>query len=339
MSHKRLMILAGFFITVSVAGQKNTETLEIRLPEQKVANSLYKTIRVIDKRLDTTHYGIIQKGAFNRKLKVITEVPLEQQLSSVLNAFNDPSAKEGELVLLIRQFNLAEVTGAIAEKGYCQFRAVLFGSSNGAYQEITRIDTVITVNALDVTKALLRQGSQCFVDFIGHHLTSVPGGKIIGDMNGIASIDILEKSGIPVYTTSQYKEGAYRTWNDFAQQTPASEELYIEFWKSGNTKSVQMKNKKGKFAEIDLDDWYAFIYKDKLYINTEFGIYPLEKKDNDFYFTGKSRSSAKAGEVVAAQLFFGIMGGLIASAGGVGLFDMKIDHLTGAFIRIKEAKK
>ncbi|MEI9807910.1 MAG: hypothetical protein WDO16_08600 [Bacteroidota bacterium] len=102
---------------------------------------------------------------------------------------------------------------------------------------------------------------------------------------------------------------------------------------------MQLKNKKGKFAETALDQWYAFVFGDKLYINTDFGIYPLEKKDNDFYFTGKSRTSAKTGEVVAAQLFFGIMGGLMASSGGVGIFEMKIDHLNGGFIHLREVKK
>jgi hypothetical protein len=320
--------------------QKKTEILEITIPTEKISGCLYKSVRVIDKRIDTTHYGIIQKGAFNRKTKLIAEVPLEQQLGAVISAFSDGTARDGKLVLLLRQFSVAEVTGALSERGYCYLRGILFASVNGGYNKLADVDTVITIGSLDVTKALIRGASSVLTDLFKHNINKAPGDITGGyTFDELVSFDKIEKKGLAVYNTTEYKTGAYKSFESFAKQQPDDEGLLIEFWKSGNVKSVQLKNSKGKFVETDLDKWYALIFENKLYVSTDFGVYPLEKKEDDFYFTGKSRTTAKTGEVVAAQLFFGILGGLMASSGGVGVFDMKIDHLTGGFIHLREVKR
>ncbi len=80
---------------------------------------------------------------------------------------------------------------------------------------------------------------------------------------------------------------------------------------------------------------YAFVYKGQPFVATEYGYYPLQKINDDFYFTGKAKVTANTGDVIAASLFFGIIGGLIAS-NSEATFEMKIDHLNGGFIRLKE---
>jgi len=334
---RKLLLLLIILAAFGAAAQKSTETLEIKLPEKKIPAALYSSVRLIDKRVDTNACGIIQLGAFNRKARVIVETPLQAQLTSVMSALTDGSAKNEELILLLRQFSLAEVTAALSENGYCYLRAMLFGSARGTYHKLASIDTVITISSLDVTKALLRRGRSVIPDFISDNLQTPPTDTISYALNDIVNIDSLEKRNLFIYNATNYKTGAYKSFESFVKQQPDEEELYMEFWKqTGHVKSVQFKNKKGKYAEMQLDPWYAFVYDNKLYINTHFGVYDLEKRGYDFYFTGKARTSAKAGDVIAAQLFFGILGGLMASTGGVGLFEMKIDHLTGGFIHLKE---
>jgi hypothetical protein len=334
-----LISMITFLISFDAGGQKHTETLEIKLPEKKISGCLYNSIKLIDERIDTMAYGIIQLGAFNKKAKVIMEVPLRQQLTAVVNAMTDNTAKNEELVLLLRQFSLAEITGAFNENGYCYMRAILFGSGNGVYHRLTSIDTVITISSMDVTRALLRRGSSVITDLIIDNIRKAPADAVNYTFNDLVYTDSLEKRDLFVYNTTEYKTGAYKTFASFVNQQPGKEDLLIEFWKNtDHVKSVQFKNQKGKFVEMELKPWYAFVFQNRLYINTDFGVYPLEKKGNDFYFTGKARSQAKAGDVAAATFFFGIIGGLMASSGGVGVFEMKIDHLTGGFIHLREVK-
>lgn len=79
---------------------------------------------------------------------------------------------------------------------------------------------------------------------------------------------------------------------------------------------------------------YAVIFQDRPYISTKYGYYPLLKRGNDFYFTGKASDYTNS-DVVTAEIFFGILGGLIAQS-ATSVFEMKLDHLSGGFIRIKE---
>ncbi|MEI9807909.1 MAG: hypothetical protein WDO16_08595 [Bacteroidota bacterium] len=231
MKIKYSVVLVITFAVFTARAQKRTETLQIELPEQKIPGCLYSSVKLIDKRIDTTTYGIIQQGAFNRKVKVITEVPLDQQLTAVVNALIDNTAKNGELVLLLRQFSLAETTGALSEKGYCYLRVILFGSVNGLYQKLATVDTVITIGGLDVTKALLRQGSTVMTGLLTSAITKAPAEAVSYTFDNLVAMDSIEKSVLPVYNTTVFKTGAYKTFSSFASQQPEDEDLLMEFWK------------------------------------------------------------------------------------------------------------
>lgn len=60
--------------------------------------------------------------------------------------------------------------------------------------------------------------------------------------------------------------------------------------------------------------------------------------DGDYYFKGRIKTNAKTGDVMVASVFFGIIGGLIASDASAN-FDLKLDYLNGGFIPVKEIKK
>jgi hypothetical protein len=97
----------------------------------------------------------------------------------------------------------------------------------------------------------------------------------------------------------------------------------------------------GKEKEIKKDEVYSVVYQgiSYIYIPTENLFTKATKRDNDFYFTGKIKSTAKTGNVVAASAFFGIIGGLIASGSNSVPFELKLDYINGGFIPITEVKK
>jgi len=334
---RKLLItpLLILFICTDLISQNRTEDFEITLPEQKVSNSLYKTIKYIDSRYDTTYMGIVQLGAFNKKAKVIPKIHFSVQLTNVINSLTDTTAKDGELLFQLRQFNFAEITGAMSEKGYCYLRAALYSRIGDQYQKLSSIDTVILIKSMDVTRPLFRNGSKIITNFIANNLLKKTDDPDYYSFNEIVNIDSIEKRKIMVYNTSAFSDGLYESYKSFMNQVP-DKQIEVEI-KKQKISSVKTIDQNGKSEKIKAKDIYAIVYNGQPYIATEYGYYTLQKTGDDFFFTGKAKVSANTGELIAASLFFGIIGGLIASD-AEAVFEMKVDHLNGGFIRLKEIK-
>jgi hypothetical protein len=311
--------------------QNRSEDFVITLPEEKVQHSLYKTISYIDSRYDTSHMGIVQLGAFNKKAKVIPETHLSLQLNGVMNALTDATAGEGQLLFQLRQFSFAEITGATSEKGYGYLRAELYANDNNIFRKLASIDTVIYIKAMDVTRALFRNASKTLSGFIADHLKK-PGQNTTYSYDDILHLDDLEKKSIPVYNVDAFTDGIYYSFDSFKNQLPDKTGV-VEMKKGKITLVTTGEN--GKQVKVSMKDVYAVVDKGQIFIATEYGYYAVQKKDNDFYFTGKAKVNARSGDVIAASIFFGIIGGLIASDANA-TFEMKIDHLNGGFIRLRE---
>jgi hypothetical protein len=325
--------------TFSVCAQSKTESFVISIPAGKVSNSFYKHIRLLDIRSDTTDFGIIQKGAFNRKERVVAETPFSVQFAGIVDSLTDETARNGELLFLLRELRFAEVTGAFSEKGYFHFRGSLFAKKDDLFQPVAGLDTVVVVSALDVTRILLKTGSMNLFAFIKTNLTKQPAENESFTITQLRAIDSIEKIRIPLYANAVFKDGAYKDFTSLMNQQPDNENIRIRFNKNGTWESIQLINKKGKYEEIELNNWYAFVFQNRLCIITDQGVYPVEKKNNDFYFTGKASVPATSGEVITAGIFFGLIGALAASGGTTGIFELKLDHLSGGFIRVRPAKE
>lgn len=317
--------------------QNKSETFLFSLPDSKVSASLYRTIRLMDIREDTSNLGVIQKGAFNKQVKVIPEIPLEQQFQNLVAAANPSTAGDGELLLLLREFRFAEITKAMSEFGYCHFRASLFARSESGYARLQSIDTVVVIRAMDVTKKVLREGSEAIRNFITRELASSVTTDIVVPEDQLLSIDSLEKLRIPLYTSDTYKDGVYYNYASFARQEPDETGVKALFDKKNRFQGITYQNNKGQDVELKNHFYYAFVYQGKAWISGEFTCYPLEKRGMDFFFTGKVKNASSA-DVAAASLFFGIIGGLMASS-ATAQFELKIDHLSGGFKRIREMKE
>ncbi|MDF2190422.1 hypothetical protein [Paraflavitalea sp. CAU 1676] len=317
--------------------QRTSEDFNITLPEQKVAHSRYNSFRLVDGRADSSDMGIVQLGAFNRKAFVRPVTPIAAQMQHVFRELIDTSAANGELVLLLRSLSFAEVTKAMSEKGYCYFRADLFAQSPAGYRAIDRIDTVILVSSMDVTRAMFRRGSKTIGDFLAQNLVKEPTDQQDYSLADIIAYDSVQKRKLPVYNTATYREGVYRSFEAFVQQQPEVTNATVALGKNGIPEKVSIPDSAaGKPVKVKSKDLYALVYEGKPYIATDYGYYPLEKKNDDFLFTGKAKVNAASGDVMMASFFFGIIGGLLASSPHDAVFDMKIDHLSGGFVRLKQ---
>lgn len=338
---KQNIVIFFFLVTYSSLSfaQKGIKDFEISIPNEKVAGSIYNTLQVVDIRDDTTHLGIVQLGAFNKKVFVMAERPLQEQMQAVVRALNGTDAQDGELLMLIRQFSFAELTSTFSEKGFYHFRAAIFVKKETGYQQLDALDTALVVSSMDVTRAMFRKGSEVITNFIKANITKSEGKEQLLSFNQVLAIDNREKAGLAVYNTMSYKDGLYKTYKSFADQTPDEQNISVEFSLDNNIKTVRTATGKGKFERILSKNMYAIVYEGKPYIATSYGFYPLKKRKGDFYFTGKEKMSADSKDVLLAGAVWGITGALLASSPQHTFFDMKIDHVSGGFIRLREVKE
>jgi hypothetical protein len=336
LSCKLMAVAICLLCTLAANSQRHKEDFSITPPEQKVANSLYNHCRFIDGRKDTADMGIVQLGAFNRKARVQPEKPIGLQIQTVFEQLIDSAAKEGEFVFLLRSLSFAEVTKAMSEKGYVYLRANAFAQTAEGYKPLGRVDTVVLVKSMDVTRAMFRRGSKAITEFIGQYLVQAPDSGLLYSLAEVMALDSMEKRRLPVYNTATYAEGVYKSFAAFLQQQPEITNAQITVNKEAIPATVKIMNEAGKQEKIKSKDLYALVYQGKPYIATDYGYYPLEKKEDDFYFTGKAKVNPNSGDIMMASLFFGIIGGLLASSGHDALFYMKVDHVGGGFVRIRE---
>ncbi|MFC5875478.1 hypothetical protein SAMN05443633_11344 [Chryseobacterium arachidis] len=335
---KSISLLIAISLSSTILAQKRTEDFTISLPAQKADKSYYKTITVIDNRMDTTSIGIVQQGALNAKARVVPTSPLSSQFQSVLNSVNGENTENGSLVLYLKQLYFAEVSKAFTEFGYCYFQGFLFAKNeNGTYSLLEKTDTVVDHKDSDVTKDILRKGSEMLGQFIAKNVSKKPETTEQYTFDQIKKFDDIDKQSISLFNSSQLKDGVYKDYASLKNQQPQQEITNAKFY--GNMPKIVRiyETADGKEKEIKKDDIYAIVYKGELYIYLpiENLFTKAEKRDNDYYFVGKLRSGGLNMGNVGIGMFFGAMGVLLASNPAYP-FEQKIDYINGAFIPIKE---
>ncbi len=334
----KIFFSVGVSITSILFSQKRTEDFTITLPSKKVDKSYYKTIKLIDDRIDTTSLGIVQQGGLNAKARVVPTSRLSDQFQSILDSINDENTEDGTLVLYLKQLYFAEVTSAFTEHGYCYFQGFLFAKNNdGTYSLIDKTDKVIDHRAADVTKETLRKGSEMLGDFIVKNVTEKSEATNHYTFEELKNFDAVDKQTISLYYSNELKDGVYRDYNSLKNQQPQQAISNVKFY--GNQPKIHrvFEAVDGKEKEIKKDDIYAIVYKGEayIYLPIENLFTKAEKRDNDYYFTGKIRSTGANMEKVNVGMFFGVMGALISSNPAYP-FEQKIDYINGGFIPIKE---
>ena len=312
--------------------QSRTEDFKITLPENKVSGSLYRKIELIDAREDTVNMGFVQLGAFNTKARIVTKTPLPAQLTEVIQALTDSTAINGTLYFQLRKLSFAEITGSFTEKGLFYLRGSLFSEKFNGFREISSIDTLVQVKAMDVTKGLLRNAGSVIIDYISTNLQKEPADSMNYGLIELVKPDSIEKTKIRIYNSEQYSEGLYTNWQSISRQIPDRQMTVTA--KKDVIKRVEITDSSGKLQKINSRDIYGIVYKGDPYIATTYGYYMLTKSNSDLYFTGKIKVSADPAAQMAAGMMFGIVGSILAS-NNTSYYLIKLDHINGSFIQIR----
>jgi len=312
---------------------QNIVDFELTPPTAKASGNLYRSFRYIDSRPDTADLGFVQTGFFNRRGTVIAKTPLAKQLTGLFNAIADTAGKQPELIFQLWQCSFVEITAGMSEKGFFSLRAGLYSNSGGNCREIRLIDTIFVLkSAIDVTQDLLRAGRQAMSDFLTDNVTREGTGAIFS-YHDVLHIDSVEKRKIMLYNTATYVDGLYLNYKSFMNQTP-DKKVTLD-GDDLNQATIKATGENGKPQKVKATKVYAIVYKGQPYVATRGVYYQLKKENDDFVFTGKEQVSAGNGDVIAATVMFGVLGSLLTS-NTEATFEMKIDHLSGRFIRLKE---
>ena len=320
--------------------QKNTETFKIENSVTAEQSDKFSGFNLIDVRDDTASIGVIQKGLLNTKTKLVCEPPLNEQLKTIFQQLTKANKSNTELILLLQHLNFSEATYATKEIGILQIRGVFFAKKDNKYSKLLEIDTLKILQGIDVTRQLIKKGSSFLIELFDSALNILPQNFNLDNVSYLVNYDSLQKVNLPLYAVKNYKTGAYATYEELVNQIPSDTTVKIEFYKSGHWKSVQLKNKKYKYEEVILKDWYAFAFDNKIFLSTSIHeVYLVKKRGNDFYFKGKIWTPATTAQSISMGMAFGLLGALAASAGNVETTELKIDYKTGAFIRAWQKNK
>lgn len=326
-----------FTLLAVVSAQDKIKYFDLDYNDKKVDNSFYSNIKFLDSREDTSSIGIVRIGSLNKEALVRSNGSFQAQLENLLTKINGLNTSQNDLLFQLRRLKFVEKAGEGKEYGYCFFRANLFAVNGISYNMISSIDTFIVVEDIDVTKALIEEGNTAIVNFIKSALTVKPNTVSSLTMKEIMSIDSIEKLKIKVYNVESYTNGVYKTFMAFKAQIPDYTLFSITF-EDGEITEIKAKNRKGKIKKIKSDNVYAIVNNGKPFVSALFGYYPLVKNNNDFYFIADDKLNFVKGQIVKNSSIFSNTEYIYSPLPITSVFEIKIDHVNGKFMRVREMK-
>jgi hypothetical protein len=334
MSKSFLSLIILCWFQLNLFAQDPVKLFEIVVAKIKVQNSLYNKIEFVDSREDSSFIGIVNVGLLkNHDARLMLKLPVLPQLKNLLNSMTDSSAGAGELLFQLKDFRFAETR----ETRYCYLNAALYAKKENSYQKLCYLDTVIIVTVSDVTKVLINEGNKILSNYLASVLLQPPTDSFTLSIQDIKNIESIEKRQIPVYNTPTYTEGLYNSYISFKNQVPDKQGI-IDMGRDGIVSSVKALDSNGKKTKVKSKNIYALVYKGRPFIATEYGFYPLERVNNNLFFTGDVKIFSSSADIRTAQVGFGLIGAALASAGYEAKYDMIIDHLNGRFIHLLSIK-
>ncbi len=333
-----LSLLLSFTFCTKLFSQEKTKYFQLNAPTKKITKSYYSNVKFIDNREDTANFGVVRIGALNKEAAVITPIGIGEQLNQLLFELNPENAGKGEILFQLRKLKFIEKAEGLKEFGYCFFRANIYTYSENKYRQIAIIDTFLTVESRDVTKLIFEKADKTIVQFFLNSLANDTSNTAAYTREEIANIDEVEKQKIKLYNVDVLADGIYTTFQTFKDQTPDFTLFSITF-EDGEISEIKAKNKNGNVKKMKSEHVYAIVNKGKPYISAEFGFYPLIKNNNDFYFIGDDKQHYLKGQIVKSGSILDPTEYVYSPLPLTSQYEIKVDHLNGKFMRVKEIKE
>ena len=310
----------------SLFSQDLSSVFQLTVPPRKPIKSLYRVIAFFDSRQDTT-IGTWLSGADNKPVRLVLKTPVQPQLVNILNAYTDAGSGNGAILFQLKRFSFAEP----ARTRYCYLSAAIYALKDEGYAKLASLDTTLVITyAAELPSVLAQEANQVIDDFIANAILLPATAAVVYKYDDLVHIDSVEKRKIPVYNTTTYAEGLYGTYNAFMNQRPDVKGEVKE--KSDGKLSIRILDPKWEDPK-GLKHIFAVVYKGVPYVVTHYGDYPLQKQNDDFYFTGKLRVTPATDGKAGVDVSSGLMG-ILPSADKAD-YRVLLDHTTGEFIHLQ----
>jgi len=306
--------------------QDLSSVFQLTVPPRKPVKSLYRVIAFFDSRQDTT-IGTWLSGPDNKPVRLVLKTPVQPQLVNILNAYTDGGSGNGAILFQLKRFSFAEP----ARTRYCYLSAAIYALKDEGYAKLASLDTTLVITyAAELPSVLAQEANQVIDDFIAKAILLPATTAAVYKYDDLVHIDSVEKRKIPVYNTSTYTEGLYGTYNAFMNQRPDVRGEVKE--KSDGKLSIRILDPKWEDPK-GLTHIFAVVYKGVPYVVTHYGDYPLQKQNDDFYFTGKLRVTPATDGKAGVDVSSGLMG-ILPSADKAD-YRVLLDHTSGEFIHLQ----
>jgi hypothetical protein len=308
---------------------------EFSLPvtDTSISNSHYNNIEFIDSRIDTGSFGYIKTGD-NKKVPVITKIPLEEQLSAFIRRSVTPNTAPGTLLLQLRYLDFGHSGSPEGKKQFCYLRIHLFRKSEKGYHRAGELDSLISIDFREPSLKLVQQTQKLVSNFLYHHLSTQEADTEALSREWITRIDVLEKKRIKLYTTPRLTDGIYFSYASLKNQLPDKKDFILRM-SDKEPYAVYSIEEGGKQEHWPVRKVYAVVHEGKMYVTVGSSFYEAKRRKDDFYVVAPGRALINAQELAQAYFLKGIVG-QVKTITRTMMYEMRIDHLTGAFIRIHE---
>lgn len=323
--------LIAFLPAAGLYAQDIVHPFELSWPLFKVSNSLYNKIDLIDSRAYTAAIGVIEKGLTPTQAeKIVFRTPIEPQFTGLMRVLTDNTARDGELLFQLKRFRFVETSGV----RYCFLSAALYAKKEDRYFPLSQLNTVIPLSTR-IWKNLQSKANSLLTDFLAKGLLMPAADTLSYSLRDVGNIDSIEKRSIPLYTAAAFTDGIYRTPRAFLEQRPDWTALAVEAKRDGSVTSVTALYANGESRPVERTKMFAFVYKGRPFMVTEYGFYPLERLGNDFYFTGDVRVGADLNDQLNSSFIFGLAGAALSSRGYRSSYQILLDHQTGGYVFVR----
>ena len=336
------IIILFYLCSVSyVFSQEVLFKLDSKCQSQK---SIFSKVRIIDMRTQNQTFGFVQTGALNELSFVGYDGNFTANPASFFRNDQDSAINQKELTVLIYEFYISEKTDRMKETGRLKFSMRFFINTNdNKFKEALFIDSIYTVNSLDVTKKLLESVSMHLCEIRSKIIelgkkSQVDKLQYLFSSEELLKLDSIEKSKILIYNSDIIKKGIYYSYNQFKNNTPDTATFTIDAMDLKDIKVFEFDKEKDENVEISSKNIYAVSDGYTLLKATANGFYKMYKENEDFYYLGKTSYTPNIDQsrVAMNQIAFGLIGAAIAREKEQKrhFFKLKIGYLTGSSIPI-----
>jgi hypothetical protein len=342
---KRLFLFITVCCGCIAAKAQKTENISLQSKHVTIHSSVFSNVEVVDSRLDTTNLGFIEKGGLNRMVFLKTSQPLKDELASAVNnLINGANKQDGTLLIHVRQFRLSQFFGKGGENGVFILSAVFYLKNAAVYRKLLTVNTnVVVKSAWDVTAKLL----DTVPEVLGAYVQQAAGFDVAKTdsttqrtARNWEDLDEQEKNTIPVYNVDMPQPGLYATFEEFKNNRPSRQVMIVQEDEHDKPLVYEIKENGKKGKEIKFKNFYAVCDGKKLFISGQYALYPLSKRDTDFYFRSVGKEAGDGSPLVQGQtIILGRSGNLPAPLNyDWAMVVFKIDHITGKFIPVRKVE-